>query len=300
MLSISKRNKGTSVILLALAIVFILSMPVTVLSASSQQDGLFAEVNAYRQKNGRPVLKRDADLERRAQEFAMDMANRNYFSHTSPDGTTFAVRIAGYGGAAAENIAAGQTGAAAVVQAWSISQGHNANMLNLSYRAMGVGYAYNAQSTYKHYWVLILGSKDVADQPYPAVQTQPTKSQPAETSKPIQTQPQPQPSKTMQTAKQQAPIKPTQDTSGRLASKPVEQNSARQKKSSARVAEQQTPRVQETPRTHQDKPELLKPTKTTKPLQPSPEDMLRRALQQIRELIALLSKCLSPLKLAAC
>jgi len=152
-------------LLTTLALFFTMLMPLTSLSASSQQEGLFAEVNAYRQKNGKSTLKRDADLERRAQAHAEDMAKRNYFSHTSPDGTTFAVRMNGYGGKAGENIAAGQLNAAAVVQAWSKSPGHNTNMLSSDFKAMGLGYAYNAQSTYKHYWVLILGSKDVADQP---------------------------------------------------------------------------------------------------------------------------------------
>lgn len=172
-------RKRASVLLLALALFFTLSMPLTVLSASSQQEELFTEVNAYRQKNGKSTLKRDADLERRAQAHAENMAKRNYFSHTSPDGTTFAMRIRGYEGAVGENIAAGQLNAAAVVQAWSKSPGHNSNMLDSNFRAMGLGYAYNVQSTYKHYWVLILGSKEVADQP--AQPGQPT--QPVEKSK---------------------------------------------------------------------------------------------------------------------
>lgn len=162
MFSIGRR---ATALVMTLALFFTLLMPFTALGASSQQEGLFAEVNAYRQQNGKSTLKRDADLERRAQAHAEDMAERNYFSHTSPDGTTFAMRIKGYGAAAGENIAAGQRDAVAVVQAWSKSPGHNTNMLNSNHRAMGLGYAYNAQSIYKHYWVLILGSKEVADQP---------------------------------------------------------------------------------------------------------------------------------------
>ncbi|MCL6471930.1 MAG: CAP domain-containing protein [Firmicutes bacterium] len=272
-------------------------MPAAVLGTSRQQDGLFAEVNTYRQKNGRAVLKRDADLERRAQEFAQDMANRDYFSHTSPDGATFSVRIAGYEGAAAENIAAGQTSAVAVVQAWSTSQGHNANMLNLNYRAMGVGYAYNAQSTYKHYWVLILGSKDVAGQSYKPTHDQLAKSQPAEISKSVQ--PQSKQSKITQTVKQPAPIKPTPATPGRKAPEPVETKPCNPKKPGSNVIEQQTSRMQEAPRTHQGNPNLVEPVKTIQPPDPASEDMHRRVLQQIRELIALLSRCLSPLRFAA-
>ena len=96
-----------------------------------------------------------------AQNHSFDMATQNYFSHTSLDGRTFDQRIfnAGYSGAypLGENIAAGQTTPASVVTAWMQSTGHCTNIMNGSFNSAGVGYGFNASSTYFHYWTLDLG-----------------------------------------------------------------------------------------------------------------------------------------------
>ena len=92
---------------------------------------------------------------------SQDMAAQNYFSHTSLDGRTLSQRLtnAGYAGAFpwGENIAAGQPTPQAVVDAWMSSPGHCTNIMNGSYRAMGVGYAFRAGSTYGHYWTQDFG-----------------------------------------------------------------------------------------------------------------------------------------------
>lgn len=54
--------------------------------------------------------------------------------------------------AAGENIAAGQTTPAQVVDAWMNSPGHRANILERAYKYIGVGYV-NSGSGYRHYWV---------------------------------------------------------------------------------------------------------------------------------------------------
>jgi uncharacterized protein YkwD len=87
------------------------------------------------------------------------MAARAYFSHTSPDGRTFGQRIraAGWaGGALAENIAAGQSDAVAVMKDWMGSAGHRANILNCTYRNIGVGYATGGR--YGTYWTQAFGA----------------------------------------------------------------------------------------------------------------------------------------------
>jgi uncharacterized protein YkwD len=108
-----------------------------------------------------PALVMNAALRAAARSHSEDMARQNYFSHTSLDGRTFSQRIthAGYAGASpwGENIAGGQSSSAAVVSAWMNSAGHCANMMNPSYRAIGVGYAYRAGSTYGHYWTQDFG-----------------------------------------------------------------------------------------------------------------------------------------------
>ena len=97
---------------------------------------------------------------------SQDMAAQNYFSHTSLDGRTLSQRLtnAGYAGAFpwGENIAAGQPTPQAVVDAWMSSPGHCTNIMNGSYRAMGVGYAFRAGSTYGHYWTQDLGGAGLA------------------------------------------------------------------------------------------------------------------------------------------
>jgi uncharacterized protein YkwD len=115
-------------------------------------------VNRERAKAGCRAVTANASLQRAAQAHSADMAARNYFSHTSQDGRTFAdrIRAAGYGGnRMAENIAAGQATAASVMQAWMSSSGHRANILNCSYTALGVGHA--TGGSYGHYWVQDFG-----------------------------------------------------------------------------------------------------------------------------------------------
>jgi uncharacterized protein YkwD len=105
-------------------------------------------------------LAADARLQSAARLHSQDMAARNYFSHTSQDGRTVGQRLAaaGYtGGTWGENIAAGQATAEAVVQGWMASAGHCANIMNPTFRLLGVGYATSATSTYRHYWTQDFG-----------------------------------------------------------------------------------------------------------------------------------------------
>lgn len=90
-----------------------------------------------------------------------DMADNNYFSHTSRDGRTFDQRItaAGYRWSrAGENIAAGYTSAQSVVNGWMASEGHCANLMNPNFRDMGLACARNAGSRYGWYWTQNLGT----------------------------------------------------------------------------------------------------------------------------------------------
>ena len=129
---------------------------VTASAPDSQQ--VVALVNVERSRAGCGPVSVNAALRRAAQGHSDDMASRDYFSHTSPDGVTFAERIraAGYdGGAIAENIAAGQTSAKEVMGAWMASPGHRANILDCAYRDLGVGYA--TGGTYGTYWTQTFG-----------------------------------------------------------------------------------------------------------------------------------------------
>ncbi len=106
-------------------------------------------------------LTMNGDLVTAARDHSQDMADQNYFSHTSLDGRTMSQRIrnAGYTGASpwGENIAAGQSTPESVTDGWMRSEGHCRNIMSGSYRAIGVGYVYRADSIYRHYWTQNFG-----------------------------------------------------------------------------------------------------------------------------------------------
>jgi uncharacterized YkwD family protein len=99
--------------------------------------------NAQRSKNGLPALKADAQLSGVAQKKSVDMAQNNYFSHTSPTyGSPFDM-MRDFGvtyRSAGENIAQGQRTPQEVVNAWMNSEGHRKNILSANFTHIGVGY----------------------------------------------------------------------------------------------------------------------------------------------------------------
>jgi uncharacterized protein YkwD len=106
-------------------------------------------------------LAMNANLRNAARGHSVDMAANNFLSHTGSDGRTAAQRIAasGYAGSYpwGENIAGGQPTPQAAVDAWMTSPGHCAAIMSGSFKAVGVGYAYSASSTYGHYWTQDFG-----------------------------------------------------------------------------------------------------------------------------------------------
>ncbi|MGW4587984.1 CAP domain-containing protein [Amycolatopsis thermoflava] len=100
-------------------------------------------VNAERAAAGCGPLGADSRLATAAQKHSDDMSGRGYFSHTTPEGLTFADRIkaAGYPSPGAENIAKGSTTAEQTMEMWMNSDGHRRNILNCSYTKLGVGVA---------------------------------------------------------------------------------------------------------------------------------------------------------------
>lgn len=102
---------------------------------------VFALVNQARAHAGCPALADNPHLDTAARQHSDDMANRHYFSHTTPEGVTFDKReiAAGYANPGGENIAQGQTSAQQVMTAWLNSPGHRANILNCGFVAIGIG-----------------------------------------------------------------------------------------------------------------------------------------------------------------
>jgi uncharacterized protein YkwD len=90
-----------------------------------------------------------------------DMASRNYFSHTGPDGSRVGDRASreGYGWRRiGENIAAGQGSAEKVVAGWLSSPSHCANLMNRHYTEMGAAYALDKTSDTSIYWTQVFGT----------------------------------------------------------------------------------------------------------------------------------------------
>lgn len=110
---------------------------------STQAQEVLKLVNQERSKQGLNPLTLSEKLTSIANTKAKDMADNNYFSHTSPTyGSPFDM-LKQFGVSysyAGENIAAGQTSASEVMNSWMNSSGHRANILNKNYTQLGVGY----------------------------------------------------------------------------------------------------------------------------------------------------------------
>lgn len=100
-------------------------------------------VNEIRAENGLHPLTANWELSRVARYKSQDMLDKGYFAHNSPTyGTPFQM-IKAFGlsfRTAGENIAKGYATPQAVVNGWMNSSGHRANILNSSYKQIGVGY----------------------------------------------------------------------------------------------------------------------------------------------------------------
>lgn len=127
-------------------------------------------VNAYRASGadcgveGRfaaaPPLAWNDALTTAATAHSHDMAARDYFSHSSPEGATMADRVNATGyrwRALAENIAAGQLSIEIVMDGWIDSDGHCANVMNPSLQEIGMACVPGGSARYRTYWTMNLG-----------------------------------------------------------------------------------------------------------------------------------------------
>jgi uncharacterized protein YkwD len=104
----------------------------------------------------RPPLEMDETLRSVARGHSVDMGARNFFSHDNPDREDPFDRIAdaGFTGAEpwGENIAAGSSTAAAVMDNRIRSEGHCQNIMNPNIGVIGIGNAFDPESDFGHYW----------------------------------------------------------------------------------------------------------------------------------------------------
>jgi uncharacterized protein YkwD len=105
--------------------------------------------NRERARHGLPRLRENPLLRRAAERHTDDMVSERFFDHTSPSGSTMVERIrrTGYtkrarSWALGENIAWGSGSLATAAQihrSWMKSPGHRANILQRSFREIGIG-----------------------------------------------------------------------------------------------------------------------------------------------------------------
>ncbi len=118
----------------------------TVLSYATNvsDEGLLEATNRSRTENNLPVLTINSRLDKAAQAKANDMAQRNYWSHNTPDGKEpwYFIEQAGYGYyRAAENLAYGFDTSKLTVVGWMNSPSHRANVLDPALSEVGFGIA---------------------------------------------------------------------------------------------------------------------------------------------------------------
>lgn len=128
--------------------------PTQMQSRASLASAVIHLTNVQRAAKGCKPLKSNSKLKKAAQAHANDMAKKKYFTHNSKNGTVWWKRIMkhGYKDPAGENIARGFSSTVGVVTAWMNSPGHRKNIMNCSFRTIGIGFNGNGD-----YWVQDFG-----------------------------------------------------------------------------------------------------------------------------------------------
>lgn len=114
--------------------------------ATAQMEAqVYQRINDIRQKQGLSPLRNNEKLAGVARSYSQQMAEKNFFSHTSPDGSTMVKRVES---ARIFYLMLGENlfmctnvpqPAPSAVQGWMNSPGHRKNILRPEYRETGIG-----------------------------------------------------------------------------------------------------------------------------------------------------------------
>ncbi|MFA5927287.1 MAG: CAP domain-containing protein [Patescibacteria group bacterium] len=120
------------------------SVPTSVpVSSNNQVDHIISLINAERRTNGLSEVRGNTGLNQAASAKSRHMAEKNYFAHTAPDGTTdwsFLNSVGYKYSNAGANLAMGDFGSDdGLVRAWMNSAGHRANILASFGQEVGIG-----------------------------------------------------------------------------------------------------------------------------------------------------------------
>ncbi|MEO5614753.1 MAG: CAP domain-containing protein [Cypionkella sp.] len=132
--------------------------------AGEAEDQVLAAVNRARAGAGCSALTVNAKLVAAAKGHAKAMAEQNFFGHASKNGGKFSNRIKAQGyrfSKVAENIGAGQSSAAGIMESWLGSSGHRKNILDCALTETGIAVVYQPDDAplkgqkyaMKYYWV---------------------------------------------------------------------------------------------------------------------------------------------------
>jgi uncharacterized protein YkwD len=129
-------------------------------SMNGMAQALFNATNQARAQNGMGALSASGCVTYVAQIRSEDMAANNYFSHTSPNGSTAFTLMDQYGvpyGWAGENLARNNypsnEAVSVAIRDLMNSPGHRANILSGNYTSMGIGYAVDGSGM--HYFTMV-------------------------------------------------------------------------------------------------------------------------------------------------
>ncbi|MFH9728122.1 CAP domain-containing protein [Streptomyces sp. NPDC017254] len=118
-----------------------------------------ALANTEREKAGCGPLRSESHLRTAAQNHADDMSARDYYEHDNPEGDNAGDRMSGAGytwSTWGENIHRGPKTPVRAMQDWMNSPGHRANILNCSFKDIGVGVTLTSNGPW---WVQNFGVK---------------------------------------------------------------------------------------------------------------------------------------------
>ncbi len=115
--------------------------PAIEVNLNIEEEKMLTFINEYRVQNGASSLESSKILKQAALWHSQDMAAKDYFNHRDSLGRSLGERIAAFGFRGrymGENIALAPD-APQAMHLWKKSPSHNANMLNSSYKFIGIG-----------------------------------------------------------------------------------------------------------------------------------------------------------------
>lgn len=121
---------------------FIVSSTAPFTAPQGTASRMLMRVNQEREREGLQRLTWCPSLERAATGHSVDMADRQYFEHTTPDGLEVWDRAQAEGyeyQSIGENIAVGQSDVQQVMDDWMDSPGHRKNLLDPDFEHFGLG-----------------------------------------------------------------------------------------------------------------------------------------------------------------